>query len=119
MHPSPALYRIAAFTVAGLHFTFLIYVAFGGFLAWRWRRSVAAHLCAVAWAATVVVLSVPCPLTAAQNWLRVRAGQPVLSNGFLDHYLGGVLSPRYALPVQITVAMVVAGSWLGYRHRQP
>jgi hypothetical protein len=113
---SPAVYRFAAYAIAGVHFTFLVYVAVGGFLAWRWRRSVAAHLCAVAWATTVVVLSVPCPLTAAQNWLRLRAGQPTLGASFISHYLGGVMP---ALTAQILVATVVAGSWLGYRHREP
>jgi uncharacterized protein DUF2784 len=45
-----AVYYIAVVTLAvGAHFAFLIYVASGGFLALRWRRTIWLHVPAVLW----------------------------------------------------------------------
>ena len=54
-----------------------------------------------------------CPLTVAENWLRLRAGEPVLQDGFIDHYLTGVVYPAdQQLAVRLLAGAVVLTSWL-------
>jgi Protein of Unknown function (DUF2784) len=105
--------------VIGLHYAFLAYVVSGGFLAWRWPRSIGLHVLLVAWAGVGLLVSLPCPFTSWENALRRRAGEPVLPSGFIDHYVDGVLFPhRYVGVVQVLVASSIAVSWVGFVLRQ-
>jgi hypothetical protein len=107
-------YRLLATAIVVVHFAFVGYVVFGGFLAWRWTWTMVPHALAAAWGALVITLSLDCPLTAAQNWARRRGGEPELSGGFIDRYLTGVLYPaRYLHEVQALAVAVVLVSWLG------
>jgi hypothetical protein len=108
---------LAARAVMLLHFGFLAYVAGGGFLAWRWRRTIALHVAAVAWGTASVLAGLPCPLTALEATFRDRAGAPPLvPGGFIDHYLEGVVFPeRYTPVVLVAVAGLVLTSWSGLR----
>jgi hypothetical protein len=113
-------YRVLAMAVVVVHFAFLGYVVFGGFLAWRWPRAIWPHLAAVAWAVALVGLRLDCPLTYLQDWARQQAGQPKLGRGFIDQYVEGVLYPaRYTVAVQVLVAAAVTGSWLMAARRPP
>ena len=108
------LYSWLAVAVAGLHCAFLAYLVTGGYLAWRWPRSLALHILAASWGFVVVAASLPCPLTAAQNWLRHRAQQPGLASSFLNTYVRGVFYPAdHDRLVQALVAVVVLASWTG------
>jgi Protein of Unknown function (DUF2784) len=108
------LYSWLAVAVAGLHFAFLAYLVIGGYLAWRWPRSVALHVLAASWAFLVVAARLPCPLTAAQNWLRRRAQEPALARSFLNTYVRGVFYPAdHEQVMQALVALVVLASWTG------
>ncbi len=42
-------YRLLADVTVAAHLAFLLYVTFGGFLAWRWPRTLALHVVAVVW----------------------------------------------------------------------
>jgi Protein of Unknown function (DUF2784) len=107
-------YRLLTNTIIVVHFAFVGYVVLGGFLAWRWGWAIVPHAMAAAWGAMVVTLSLNCPLTAAENWSRERAGEGPLSRGFIDRYLTGVIYPaRYLHQVQILAASVVLVSWVG------
>ena len=75
------------------HFAFTAFVIFGGFLTWRWRWIVFAHLPALAWGVWVEVSATICPLTPLENHLRHLAGESAYSGGFLAHYLVAVLYP--------------------------
>lgn len=97
-----------------VHFLFLVYLALGGFLAWRWRRTLWAHLAVAAWGILSVTVGLTCPLTVVEDWARRKAGGPGLTTGFIDQYLTGVIYPRqYLLLVQSLVALCVAVSWAG------
>jgi hypothetical protein len=117
-------YRLLATVVLALHFGYLGYLVLGGFLAWRWPRTIWPHLAAVAWAATIVAADrfadgITCPLTYAEDWARRRAGDAPMTTGFIDRYLTGVVYPeRYAALAQALVAMAVLGSWTGYAVRR-
>jgi hypothetical protein len=85
--------------VAVLHFAFILFVAFGGFLVMRWRRVALIHLPAVAWGVLLEVFRWTCPLTSLENALRRRAS----GEGFIEHYLF-----RAIYPTQLTRAMEIA-----------
>jgi hypothetical protein len=58
---------------------------------------------------------VPCPLTALQNTLREHAGQPPLSDSFINLYVRGTLFPTNLIGLaQAVVGVVVLGSWAGF-----
>lgn len=106
--------RAFAELVMVLHFGVLLFLAVGGFLAWRWPRVVWAHAAMATWAVLVVVFPLECPLTAIENFFRVRAGQEQLAAGFIDTYVDGVLYPESAArAVQLVVALLVLVSWTG------
>jgi hypothetical protein len=117
-------YSWLATAVLGLHFAYLAYVILGGFLVWRWPRAIWPHLAVAAWGLIIVVFSLTCPLTYVENWARQKAGEAGLGEtGFIDRYIEGVLYPeRYARLLQVAVAVMVLGSWLGawliHRRRQ-
>jgi hypothetical protein len=120
-------WRILGDGMVGAHFAFLGYLIVGGFLAWRWPRTIYVHVAAVIWGALIIITKVPCPLTALQNRFRELGGQQALGgpdSGFIAHYVKGHL---YAVPyewiVQTVVAVIVLTSWVGVairaRHRAP
>ena len=115
------LYHVLAEATMVVHFAFVVYVVVGGFLAWRWPRTIVAHLAAAGWGLLITALSLTCPLTPLEDGLRRRAGEQGLTRGFVDTYIEGVLYPeRYVDQVRLAVAAVVLVSWVGLvvRHRR-
>lgn len=111
-------WRIAADVVVGVHFAFVGYVVFGGFVAWRWPRTIVTHLLAVVWGVLIVVAKLACPLTRLQNWFRSRAGLHPVHGGFIGHYVQGTFYPtHYAALAQALAAVVVLLSWVGLARR--
>jgi hypothetical protein len=107
-------YRDLVTVILVVHFAYLAFVVFGGFLSWRWPRLFWPHLAAAVWGLAVVALSLRCPLTTAENWARERAGLATESRGFIDRYIEGVLYPaRYTLLLQALAGLLVIGSWAG------
>ena len=108
-------YRLLADGVAGVHYAYLAYLVGGGFLAWRWPRTIVPHGLAAAWGVAVVAAHWPCPLTAAQNALRSRGGQPRLSDTFINSYIRGTFYPAaHETEARAVAAGVVLASWVGY-----
>ncbi|WP_430332432.1 DUF2784 domain-containing protein [Rhodococcus sp. ACT016] len=110
------LYRALADATVLVHLVFIGYVVFGGFLAWRWHRTIWLHLVAAAWGLGSVLIGFECPLTNLENWARERGGEAELpSSGFIAHYLTGVVYPEHALNlVRALAAICVVVSWVGY-----
>ncbi|MEV0644223.1 DUF2784 domain-containing protein [Phytomonospora sp. NPDC050363] len=108
-------YRIAGQAVMLLHFAVLLYLAFGGFLAWRWPKAWFGHLAMVCWGLLAVVYPVVCPLTHLENEARAKAGQSGLEpGGFIDTYIEDVIYPEErTVLVRWLVVAVVAFSWAG------
>ncbi|GAA1268715.1 DUF2784 domain-containing protein [Saccharothrix xinjiangensis] len=97
-----------------VHFGVLGFLVVGGFLAWRWPKVVYFHAAMATWGLLVVLFPIACPLTWLENTFREAAGQEPLAVGFIDTYIDGVLYPDSAArPVQVLVALVVLGSWVG------
>jgi Protein of Unknown function (DUF2784) len=107
-------YRMLVTAILAVHFAYLGYVVFGGFLAWRWPRAFWPHLVAGLWGVAVVGIPLDCPLTTAEDWARQKAGQAPLTEGFIDRFIEGVLYPeRYAVALQIAAGVTVLVSWIG------
>ncbi|MBD0323092.1 MAG: DUF2784 domain-containing protein [Aldersonia sp.] len=109
-------YGLFADLVMVAHLAFLGYLVVGGFLAWRWRRTIWLHIPVVAWGFSTVLVGIDCPLTHAENSARARAGLASLPpDGFVAHYLTGVIYPESALElVRVLVVTCVVLSWIGY-----
>jgi len=106
-------YRWLAVAVIGLHLGYLAYLVAGGYLAWRWPRTFALHLIAVAWGLLIIATKAPCPVTWLQNTLRARGGQRALDMSFVDTYVRGVFYPAgHETATRALVAVVIAVSWL-------
>jgi hypothetical protein len=112
-------YRLIAETAMTLHFVFVTFLVVGGFLAWRWRWVLRWHIAAVVWIILVVLLhAFPCPLTVLENWSRRRAGERGIPEGFVDHYLTGVLYPAHDIWwSRAFVVLMLVVSWIGLRYR--
>src|SRR5512140_3093381 len=85
--------RIAPELVLFLHFAFVLFAIFGGFLALLDLRWVWVHLPAVLWSSVVILAAWTCPLTPLEKSLRVKAGGTEYQGGFITHYLGPLVYP--------------------------
>jgi hypothetical protein len=107
-----------------VHFAALIYAGIGGFMAWRWPRGVYVHLIWVFWAILINTMpSIPCPLTALEDFFREQQGLGPLPNGFNEYYIYDILIPRGWLPgvgVLVLVMWIVsyAGIYMRRRNRR-
>ncbi|MEV4219510.1 DUF2784 domain-containing protein [Nonomuraea sp. NPDC049725] len=110
------IYRLVAELAMVTHFAFLAYMVVGGFLAWRWRRTIWMHLAVAGWGLLSVVTGVECPLTLVEDWGRRNAGLAGLpASGFIDHYIEGVIYPEeYTNLARLLVAVAVLFSYVGY-----
>lgn len=112
------LYRIAADAVMVLHFAFIVFIAAGALLAWRWPRLVWLHLPALAWGAGTVTLGFPCPLTGVEKDLRRLAGTEGYAGGFVDHYIEDVVYPdEYSAVLRAVAVVIIVVGYLGLRRR--
>ena len=87
-------YRLLAGAVVVLHLGFVLFVAAGGLLVWRWRRLAWAHLPALAWGVWIELSGGICPLTPLENDLRRLGGEAAYCGDFVGHYLLPVLYPE-------------------------
>ncbi len=109
------IYRIIGDTAMIVHAAFILYMAVGGFLAWKWPRTVWIHIGCALYGLSISVVGWICPLTYVENWGRENAGLSGLAEGgFIDHYLTGVIYPAdHLVTVQVGVGVVVVLSWVG------
>jgi hypothetical protein len=104
------IYRVLGGVVVLVHLGFVIFVAAGGLLVWRWRRLAWAHLPAVAWGVWIELSGGICPLTPLENELRRLGGQAAYSGDFIAHYLLPVLYPEgLDRGIQAVLAALVLG----------
>jgi hypothetical protein len=87
------LYRILADLIALLHFSFILFVVFGGILVVKHPRFAAIHLPVALWGTLIEFMSWRCPLTPLENEMRRRGGEAGYAGGFIDHYIIPVIYP--------------------------
>ena len=85
-------HRLADFLVL-LHFTFVLFVLFGGLLILIWRWMIWLHLPAAGWGALIEFTGWICPLTPLEHWLREAGGGPGYQSGFIEYYILPLLYP--------------------------
>lgn len=119
------MYAVLADITAGLHFLGLLYILFGGFLAWRWPRAIIPHLPFAVWGLLVVTgLNPTHPLTWLEDRFRAAQGLGPLPGGFNEHYIYDTLIPRPLLPLAAVMAIIIvltsyAGTYLRWKARRP
>jgi hypothetical protein len=106
-----------------VHFAALLYIGLGGFLAWRWPRSIFLHVFFALWGIAINVLPISCPFTALEDWFRAKQGLGPLPGGFNEYYIYGEIVPRPLLPVVAIGAIVLlvvsyVGVWVRWRRNQ-
>jgi hypothetical protein len=102
------IYRLTADLIVVVHAAFVLFVVFGGLLAWRWRWFAAIHLVAAAWGAIVEFTGWICPLTPLENHFRELARETTYHDDFINHYVTAFLYPSgLTRPVQIGLGCVV------------
>ena len=118
------LYRLAAEAVLLLHLAFIVFALLGAAFAARRRWLVLVHLPAAAWGFFVELTGRICPLTYAENFLRIKAGQSGYTESFIEHYLLAALYPagltrevQFVLAGVVIVINVAIYAWLFYSRR--
>ncbi|MDP2882242.1 MAG: DUF2784 domain-containing protein [Azonexus sp.] len=117
-------YRLAAEAVLLLHLAFIVFVVLGAALAARWPWLPLAHVPAAAWGVFVEITGRLCPLTSAENYLRVKAGQLGYTESFIEHYLLTIIYPagltreiQLALAAAVVAINIAIYGWLFYHRR--
>jgi Protein of Unknown function (DUF2784) len=96
--------------VVVLHFLFVLFVIFGGLLAWRWPKLAYVHLPVAVYGALIELVGWICPLTPLENRLRQSAGLEGYEGGFVEHYILPVLYPGgLTRGVQLVLGALVIG----------
>lgn len=86
-------YKVFADLIVVLHFAFVLFVIFGGFLVLWSKHIVWLHIPAVIWAILIEFSGWICPLTPLENILRQKGGAHAYRSGFIEHYILPVLYP--------------------------
>ena len=89
---STILKLINAELIVLVHFAFILFVIFGGFLVLKWRKLIWLHLPAAVWGALIEFYGWICPLTTLENYLRRNHGGDY-STGFIEHYITPIIYP--------------------------
>jgi hypothetical protein len=107
-------YRLLADAVVVVHFAFVVFVAVGGLLAWRWPRVLWLHVPAVVWGLGIVTVGYDCPLTPLERYLRRLGGEDASERGFIDRYVEGVVYPEeYTGLLRAVAAVLIVVGWTG------
>lgn len=90
---STLFYHRLADLLVLLHFTFVLFVLFGGLLILKWRWVIWLHLPAASWGALIEFAGWICPLTPLEHWLRTMGGGRGYQSGFIEYYVLPLLYP--------------------------
>ncbi len=88
------IYRMFADLTVCLHLLFVLFVIFGGLLAFRWPGVAWAHVPAFLWGGGIEIGGWICPLTYLENDLRSLGATEGYSTSFVEHYLLPLLYPQ-------------------------
>ena len=118
------MYGFLADLVVVTHFLFIVFVALGGLLVFRWPRAAWWHLPVAFYGTAIEFVGWTCPLTPLENTLRAAGDQAGYEGGFVDHYVLPLVYPGLTRDVALVLgALVVAinvavyGTWLARRAR--
>ena len=99
---------VAADLIVLLHFTYILFVVFGGLFVFKWRLVAWGHIPCVIWGVIIEFTGWICPLTPIENMLRYSGGGAGYSNSFIEHYLLPVIYPTaLTRELQTVIGIVV------------
>jgi hypothetical protein len=98
------VFRIVADLLVLIHFAFVLFVAFGGFVVIRWPRLAWIHLPVAIYGAVIEFVGFICPLTPLENRFRRMGGEAGYAGGFVEEYIVGILYPP-GLSREISIAL--------------
>lgn len=102
--------RLIADILVIIHFIFIVFVVFGGFLVYKSRWVSILHIPSVLWAALLEIKGWLCPLTPLEHYFRQLSGGNDYTGGFIDHYLVAIIYPEgLTREMQITLGFIVLG----------
>ncbi len=101
-------YALLADLTLILHAIFILFVVFGGALAF-WRPGFAwLHIPCAVWGVVIELRGWICPLTYLENDLRITAEGGGYTGGFIDHYLVPLVYPPGLTPgTQVLLGLAV------------
>lgn len=85
--------RMAPEAVLAIHFVWVLFAVFGGFLGFADLRWLWVHAPVVIWSAVVNFAGWTCPLTPLEKELRRRASISGYEGGFVEHYIAPLVYP--------------------------
>jgi len=100
-----------------LHFGFVLYVIFGGFLLFKWPKSIWVHIPAVIWGSVVEIFNITCPLTILENLFRYKAGTGTYEADFIGEYILPILYPdglTREIQLILGIAVIIGNSLIYY-----
>ena len=83
-----------------VHFLFVIFVALGAVLVWRWPQTAWLHIPAFSWGMLAAIKQLTCPLTPLEQRFRMEAGQQGYTGGFIANYIEPLVYPE-GLPYSV------------------
>jgi uncharacterized membrane protein (DUF485 family) len=120
------IYQLAADFIVLLHFAFIVFVLFGGFMVFKWRWLAWIQVPAATWGALISLIGWTCPLTPMENSFRQAAGAgDVYNGGFIDRYLVTLVYPdgatremAIAMGIVVIAINLAVYVWIWVRHRK-
>jgi hypothetical protein len=118
-------FSVLADLVVVIHFLFVLFVVFGGFLSlykqgWAWL-----HIPAAIWGALIEFTGWICPLTPLENRLRIQHGDVGYTSDFIDRYITSLLYPsglnsrlQIILGVFVIVINVSIYGWIRWKRNR-
>lgn len=104
---SPAISSALADFVMLVHAGFVVFVAAGALLVFRWAKVAWLHVPCALYGAAIEFFGWVCPLTPLERDLRAGAGTGGYSGGFIEHYVGGLLYPENWTRIHLFLGILV------------
>ncbi len=101
------LYRWATDLIVAIHFAFILFVIFGGLMAWKWSWLKWAHPPALVYGLLTEIYNWYCPLTSLEIELRRKAGFGLYEGSFISAYLNRLIYLDVSQKTLIVGASVV------------
>jgi len=102
------LYLFTSDLIVLIHFAFILFVVFGGFLSYKWPKTAWFHIPAVVWGGLVELLNLICPLTRLENLFRYKAGILDRHGDFIQNHLFPIMYPDFLTrEIQVFLGLAV------------
>ena len=107
------MYEIAADLTLIVHFTFIIFIAFGALLFFVSTKIIYVHIPALIWGIYMELTHSVCPLTYLENRFLEKANLSAYSESFIQHYLIPIVYPKNLtedLQIYLAIVLMVANA---------